>query len=211
MGLGCAEQKAGGAMSLRAIRTLAAAALFCAAAPGLRAEIISEVVTQPYPGITLIKRTDTMTGPTRQVKMNIVFVDLAAPEVRFKLTPPTTGLPTPVCVPPAPGVPWPCPSPEFEVVRQTVLHYLNDAHGQLALNIHFFAPFPVFSPPQAAYAYVIGLAASRGNVYSAFETPVQIYAITADSPAINIDPQNHASIVHRDPAFPDGKHVLESV
>ena len=33
----------------------------------------------------------------------------------------------------------------------------------------------------------------------------------ADSPAVKIDPDNFASIVHRDPAFPDGKHVLEPV
>ena len=67
------------------------------------------------------------------------------------------------------------------------------------------------SQPQAAYAYLIGLAASRGNVYSAFESPVQNYAIMADSPAVNIDPDNFASIVHRDPAFADGLHVLEPV
>jgi hypothetical protein len=170
-----------------------------------------DVVTHPYPGFTLIRRTEQMVNPTRQVKMNILVIDLAAPEVRFKMTPPTTGLPTPICVPPAPGVPWPCPSPEFEVVRQTTLQFLNDAHGQAAINAHFFAPFPVFAPSQAAYAYVIGLAASRGNVYSGFETPVQIYAIMPDSPAVNLDPDNHASIVHRDPADPTGRSVLESV
>ena len=159
----------------------AGAALAAAVAVGGFAPLAGavEVVTHPYPGITLIKRTDQMTGPTRQVKMNIVVVDLNAPEVRFKMTPPSTGLPTPICVPPAPGVPWPCPSPEFEVIRQGTLEYLNAAHGQLAVNSHFFAPFPVFAPSQAAYAYAIGLAASRGNVYSAFETPVQIYAIMA--------------------------------
>jgi hypothetical protein len=175
-----------------------------------------EVVTHPYPGITLIKRTDQMTNPTRQVKMNIVFIDLAAPEVRFKMTLPASAaeLPdpnTPTCVPPVPGVPWPCPSPVFEVIRRTTLQFLNDAHAQVAINSHFFAPFPVVNPAQAAYAYLIGLAASRGNVYSAFETPVQIYAIMPDSPAVNIDPDNHASIVHRDPADPSGKGVLEDV
>ena len=196
-------------MPNRAGRIVAAAAVAaCVCTSALRAD---EVVTHPYPGITLIKRTDTIAGPTRQVKMNIVFIDLNAPEVHFKMTPPTTGLPTPICVPPAPGVPWPCPAPEFEVVRQTTLQFLNDAHAQVAINSHFFAPFPVFAQSQAAYAYVIGLAASRGNVYSAFETPVQIYAIMPDSPAVNIDPDNHASIVHRDPAEPSGKGVLEDV
>ena len=105
-------------------------------------------------------------------------------------------------------------SPLFEVVRQPTLQYLNVAHAQVAINSHFFAPFPVVNTPeaqaQAAYAYVIGLAASRGNVYSAFETPVQIYAIMPDSPAINIDRENNASVVHRDPSC-DGTHVLEDV
>jgi phosphodiester glycosidase len=199
-------------MPYRAGRIIAAAAVVaCFWTSALRAD---EVATHPYPGITLIKRTDQLTNPTRQVKMNIVFIDLAAPEVRFKMTAPPPApfvFPTPICVPPAPGVPWPCPSPEFEVVRQTTLQFLNDAHAQVAINSHFFAPFPVFAPSQAAYAYVIGLAASRGNVYSAFETPVQIYAIMPDSPAVNIDADNHASIVHRDPADPSGKGVLEDV
>jgi hypothetical protein len=64
---------------------------------------------------------------------------------------------------------------------------------------------------QGAYAYLIGFAASRGNVYSAFEAPFQSYALVTDSPAINIDVSNNAGIVHRDPAFDDGKHVLENV
>jgi hypothetical protein len=58
---------------------------------------------------------------------------------------------------------------------------------------------------------LIGLAASNGNVYSAFEAPVQSYAIVTDAPAINIDPSNHASIVHDNTSFVDGKHVLENV
>ena len=32
-----------------------------------------------------------------------------------------------------------------------------------------------------------------------------------NSPGLNIDPDNHASIVHLDTAFGDGKHVLETV
>ena len=196
-------------MSHRAGRTIVAAALAVWAWPaGLRADVVSEVVTHPYPGITLIKRTDTIAGPTRQVKMNIVFVDLNAPEIRFKMTPEGKNLP-----PDNFGTAgWPTPYPPFETVRQGTLEFLSDAHGQVAINSHFFAPFPV--PPgstQGAWAYLIGLAASRGNVYSGFETPFQIYAIVADSPAVNIDRENHASIVHRDPAFADGKHVLEDV
>ena len=58
---------------------------------------------------------------------------------------------------------------------------------------------------------MIGLAASRGNVYSGFESPIQSYAIVTNSPGLNIDRSNNASIVHRDPDFDDGKHVLEDV
>jgi len=206
-------------MPYRAGRVIALAAVAaCFGTSTLRAD---EVVTHPYPGITLIKRTDQLTNPTRQVKMNIVIVDLAAPEVRFKMTPPTPGLPgTPgnppaVCVPQVPFLPWPCPAPPMEVIRRPTLGALEDAHAQVAINSHFFAPFPVVNTPQgqaqAAFAYLIGLAASRGNVYSAFETPIQNYAIMADSPAVNIDRDNHASIVHRDPADPTGLGVTEDV
>jgi Phosphodiester glycosidase len=200
----------------RVIAIAAVATFFCTSA--LRAQ---EVTSHPYPGITLIKRTDQTTNPTRQVKMNIVIVDLAALEVRFKMTPPTPGLPgTPgnppaVCVPQVPFLPWPCPAPPMEVIRRPTLGALEDAHAQVAINSHFFAPFPVVNTPQgqaqAAFAYLIGLAASRGNVYSAFETPIQNYAIMADSPAVNIDRDNHASIVHRDPADSTGLGVIEHV
>ena len=199
-------------MSKQAVRVILASALaVCGGAPGLQAD---EVVTNPYPGITHIRRTDAMTSPTRQVKMNIVLVDLNAPEVRFKMTPYTAGLPTPVPLDAAARGSVAAVSPLFEVVRQThpavperrarpgrdqqpLLRPVSRSHAR--------------KPTQAAYAYTIGLAASRGDVYSAFETPVQIYAIVPDSPAINIDRENNASVVHRDPAFPDGKHLIEGV
>ncbi len=140
--------------------------------------------------------------------MNIVLIDLNAPEVHFKMTPEGEKLPPDLFGTPG----WPTPYPPFETVRQGTLPYLEAAHGQVAINSHFFAPFPVpAGSNQGAWAYLIGLAASRGNVYSAFETPFQIYAIVADSPAINIDRENNASVVHRDPAFADGKHVRENV
>src|SRR5205814_3252835 len=100
----------------------------------------------------------------------------------------------------------------FEVVRQQTLGFLNDSHAQVAINSHFFAPFPVpGGSTQGAYAYVIGLAASRGSVYSAFEAPIQSYAIVTNSPALNIDRSNNASIVHRHPDSADGMEVLEDV
>lgn len=202
-------------MSPRAGRTIVMVALaVCCWSSGVGAAD----VTHPYPGITYIKRTDTMPffrcpgcpppPASRMARMNIVLVDLTAPEVRFKMMPEGKNLPLPNF--PTPG--WPLPPPPFETVRQTTLGYLESSHAQVAIDTHFFAPFPVPSgSTQGAYAYLIGLAASRGNVYSAFESPFQNYAIVTDSPGINIDRENRASIVHRDPAVADGKHVLEDV
>src|SRR5262249_39578723 len=51
----------------------------------------------------------------------------------------------------------------------------------------------------------------NGNVYSSFETPEQTCCILADAPALNIDVLNHASIVHYNPNFADGTHVIENV
>src|SRR5262249_10999324 len=93
------------------------------------------------------------------------------------------------------------------VVRQTTLDYLKKEHAQIAINAHFFLPFPSTD----VNAFIIGIGASDGQVYSAFETPAQGYALVANAPGINIDEQNHAGVVHRDPARPDGSHVAEPV
>ena len=140
--------------------------------------------------------------------MNILLVDLTSPAVHFKLTPPGENLPAV-----APGSTTPnWPVVPFEVVRQRTLDFLTTSHAQAAINVHFFAPFPVpGGSTQSAYAYVIGLAASRGKVYSGFESPIQSYAIVTNSPGLNIDRSNNASIVHRDPASADGMDVLENV
>ena len=93
------------------------------------------------------------------------------------------------------------------MVRQPTLAFLRQEGAQLAVNAHFFLPVP--STDRSAW--VIGLGASEGRVYSAFETPEQRYALVANAPALNIDEKNNATIVHRDPAQPDGIHGLESV
>ena len=181
----------------------------------------AQVVTHPFPGITYITRTESLpafqcpgcpapTPSPRLARINIVLVDLTAPEIHFRFAPPGTNLPAVNPNSTTPG--WPLPPPPFEVIRQPTLSFLQDVHAQVAINSHFFAPFPVpAGSTQGAYAYLIGLAASRGNVYSAFEAPFQNYAIVTDAPAINIDASNNARLVTRDPAFADGKHVLEDV
>jgi hypothetical protein len=166
-------------MRKTAFRGLLAAVLLLA----VGAPQAEQRITHPYLGITLIDRTEPAPRP---VHMHLVEIDLTAPGLRFKLSPPGGGR---------------------EVVRQTTLAFLAQEHAQLAVNAHYFLPFPSADRD----AWVIGIAASEGRVYSAFETPEQDYALLADAPGINIDRENHASIVHRDPGQPDGRHVAEPV
>lgn len=143
----------------------------------------AENVSHPYRGITYIERTETA---PRAERMHIVLVDLRTRGIRFKVSE---------------------PGGSRECVRETTLDFLKREHAQVAINAHFFLPFP--SPD--ADAFVIGLAASDGKVYSGFETPEQVYALVKDAPAMNIDPKNRVTVVHRDPAFADGRHVRERV
>lgn len=221
-------------MSVRVVRTMVVLVLAGSSwLAGAQAQAdTTELVTTPlYPGITHIKRTDSLARVTytcpsdssvttctpgcpqsttnpRIAAMNILLIDLTSPAVKFKLTPPGENLP-----PVAPGSSasgW--PDVPFEVVKQRTLDFANASHAQAAVNVHFFAPFPVpGGSTQSAFAYVIGFAASRGKVFSAFESPIQNYAIVTSSPAINIDKANNASIVHRDPDSLDGFGVLEDV
>ena len=140
-------------------------------------------VTQRFVGVTYSERNDTAPRP---IRMHVAQIDLQAPGIRFKVSP---------------------PAGDREVMRQSTLDFLRQEHAQLAINGHFFLPFP----SNDKTAWVIGLAASEGKLISAFEIPEQSYALVAFAPALNIDRDNRASIVHYDPAFPDGRHVREPV
>jgi len=147
-----------------------------------------EAISHPYKGITYISRSEK--SPLT-VNMHIVRIDLAEKGISFKLTPPGGTLDT---------------------VRSTTLDFLNRQHAQVAINCHFFLPFP----SSDINANIVGLAASQGNVYSPFEPqpigaacPDQSYAIIAYAPALNIDANNRVCIVNRDPAYSDNKHILE--
>jgi len=131
--------------------------------------ILITLISQPFAGITYIDRTETS---PRAVHMHIVQVDLSAPGLRFKLSPPSGGR---------------------EVIRQPTLDYLAQEGAQVAINAHFFLPFP--SPDREAW--LIGIAASEGRVYSTFEAPEQSFVLVRDAAALNIDRENHAAIVHR--------------
>jgi hypothetical protein len=145
--------------------------------------ILVTLVSQPFVGITYIDRTETSPRP---VHLHIVQIDLAAPGLRFKLSPPSGGR---------------------EVVRQTTLDFLTQEGAQLAINAHYFLPFPSADRE----AWLVGIAASEGRVYSAFETPEQSFALVRDAAGLNIDGENHATIVHRDRRIADGLHVREPV
>ena len=142
-----------------------------------------DLVTHPYQGITYIDRAATV---PRAVRMHVVQIDVATPGIRFKLSP-------------AAG--------PREVIRQTTLEFLRAEHAQVAINAHFFWPFP--SPEMESS--VLGIGASEGTVYSSFEIPEQSYALLPNAPGVNIDAMNHATIVHRDGSQPDGRHAREPV
>jgi exopolysaccharide biosynthesis protein len=143
----------------------------------------AETISQPYRGVSYIERSETA---PRKVNLHIVLIDLRAPGIRFKLTP---------------------SGGSRECVRQTTFEFLKQEHAQVAINAHFFVPFPSADTD----AFLVGLAASEGKVYSGFETPEQNYALVKDAPAMNIDRENRVTIVHRDPEFADGLHVREKV
>jgi len=140
-------------------------------------------VAQPFVGITYSEKIETT---PRALRMHVAQIDLTASGIRFKVSP---------------------PGGDREVVRQSTLNFMIQEHAQLAVNAHYFLPFPSADKT----AWIIGLGASEGRVFSAFEIPEQSYALVAYAPAINIDPENHAAIVHYDPSFADGRHVLEKV
>jgi hypothetical protein len=104
----------------------------------------AETVEQPFRGITHITRTETA---PRNLRIHVVKIDLTAPGISLKLTP---------------------PSGSRETVRQTTLEFLKQERAQVAINAHFFVPFPT---PDTEVS-LVGLAASEGRVYSGCEKPV---------------------------------------
>ena len=154
-------------------------------------------ITYPFLGVTHVTRVGSAPDFPRNVKIHVVTIDLTAPLVSFEFTP---------------------PGGTRDTRRQTTLQYLNSVGAQIAINGSFFLPFPSNDFNSA----LVGFAASNGTVYSPFELPTQNYALVRDAPAINIDPNNNGSIVHRDALFSDGTcyglcqaadglHVLENV
>ena len=143
-------------------------------------------VTHPYLGVTHIYRTETSPRP---VTMHILEIDLANPSIRFSVTPHSGALDT---------------------YKQTTLQFLTNQGAQIAVNAHFFEPWPPPSPDPGT-ADLVGLAASDGAVYSPFEPHPLKTAIQPNAPALNIDATNQANIVHRDTTDATGYSVIEPV
>ena len=144
-------------------------------------------VAHPFAGVTYIERAATVPRP---VKMHIVIIDLATPGLRFFLT---------------------GPGGAADTVKETTLQFMVEQKAQVALNAHFFEPWPP-PKPDPGTAKLVGLAASNGIVYAPFDAhPPKAFALGADAPALNIDSENRASIVHRNQADPTDKSVAEPV
>jgi exopolysaccharide biosynthesis protein len=143
----------------------------------------SRTSSQPFVGVTYIEQTESAPRPLR---IHAAQIDLQAPGIRFMVSP---------------------PGGDREVMRQSTLDFLRQQRAQLAINGHFFLPFP----SSDTTAWVIGLGASEGRIFSAFEAPEQSYALVALAPALNIDRDNQASIVTYDPSHGDNLHVREKV
>lgn len=135
-------------------------------------------LARPYRGVTVTTHVETA---PRALRLVVAQVDLRTPGVRVQVT---------------------GPGGSREVVRETTLEALRRTGAQLAVNGHFFLPFPA----DDADAWVIGLAASEGRVFSVFESPEQRYALVADAPALVVDRRQRARIVPRRPGD-DGRRV----
>jgi hypothetical protein len=168
------------------MRVLTLLVVTVAAVPA-RWTLASATVTRPFVGVTCTSRVETAPRPLR---MHVVDIDLAARGIGFRLTPPAGPLHT---------------------RKQTTLDFLRQQRAQIAVNAHFFEPWPAPSTDPGT-ASLVGIAASDGKVYSPFlDKPPKQYAIGADAPGLNIDANNRASVVHRNPSDPTGYTPAEPV
>lgn len=104
-----------------------------------------------------------------------------------------------------------------DVIRQTTQDFVDAENAVFGINTMYFQPYPSAD----LNTNIVGFAASEGKVVSRFcDQPPnepggpyndQGYAIVDWAPAINVDPDNFASIVHYDPSDPNKESVLEDV
>jgi hypothetical protein len=147
----------------------------------------SETTTHPFVGVTHVARTETKPRP---LAMHVVIVDLKAPGLRFLLTPHQ--------------------GPK-DTLKETTLQFLTRQKAQVAVNVHFFSPWPA-PDPDPGVADLLGLAASEGRVYSPFDTRLSTPTLfSGRAVGLNIDAHNRAGIVHRKNGDRTGRLVAEPV
>jgi len=167
----------------RCLRLAATGLLGCAGAA-----FAAPTVTTPYLGVTRTTDTLSLAAPVDQTsgtglgahvaKVNLLRIDLTAPGIGFKVSPDNG---------PAAG----------ETRTQTTLGFMKQEKAQLAVNAHFFN---LTNANAAVNTTLTGFAATNGTVYSSFE-PAPLanallpYALTANSPALNISATNSAQIL----------------
>jgi len=136
--------------------------------------------TKPFQGITL--RHERLTEP-RQIDVHVVRVDLRAPGIRFKVTESSR-----------PG------ESRLTTVRDSLAkEKARDAAACLAVNGAFFT----FSPKTGIYpphCYIEGIAASEGELYSAWED------IAIPFPAFNLSKDNVPSILDKQEVIPNDRY-----
>jgi len=151
-------------------------ALFCffvaLATSGSRA---SETITFPFFGISHTDRTEASPRPLR---IHVITIDLGNPTIRFLVTPQT--------------------GPRDTII-QTTRQFLAEQAAQLAINAHFFTPFP---DDGTGTTSLVGLAASsattgpHGHAYAPFERNLG-GAFQNDLPALDIGPDGTATVVYQ--------------
>jgi hypothetical protein len=151
--------------------------------------LLTIIITNPYPGLTLIY--ETQTSPQAQ-HIHIARIDLNMPGLGFETTP---------------------HSGASDTTSQTTLGFLNSRGGQLAINANFFTPVSGVPAPVDIVGFAASLtradaqAGQPGTDFSLFQAGSGFnYAIVANAPALNIAANNTVSILHYDPDPDPAKH-----
>jgi hypothetical protein len=154
-------------------RRLGALAVLLAALWASAPSRASETVTYPFSGIRHTDRTDSSPRPLR---IHVITIELENPSVHFLVTP---------------------QSGPRDTIIQTTRQFLTAQFAQLAVNAHFFTPFP---DDGTGTTFLVGLAASsattgpHGHAYAPFERNLG-GAFADDLPALNLEADNTAMIV----------------
>ncbi|TVQ98153.1 MAG: phosphodiester glycosidase family protein [Deltaproteobacteria bacterium] len=131
-----------------------------------------QTVTELFEGVRLVRRSQREPRPLR---IHIVQIDPGAPGISFLVTPPN-----------GPDLPR-------ETTSQTTRAFLVEHELQLAINAHFFAPWPA----EDDYAELRGLAVSDGEPYSPFRPNWrQAFVITDDGDAMIVEHDQAEDVGH---------------